>query len=160
IKNHAYRDSKIKYELGSPLSPDVTFEDNLANELKDNNLGLLLHVGSAYINKSSLETYCYDEEHKQFNNTSSYDLRSKSNSTYDLFKHNRLVACGLDSFNITTEYKIIFQSLLHSWTDPIRLAKEEYNVEQFLHQMMPCTYSKKRFCDDDEEESYKKSKQE
>ncbi|CAJ0757251.1 24849_t:CDS:2, partial [Entrophospora sp. SA101] len=26
-KNHAQRDSKIKYEVGSPLSPNVTFED-------------------------------------------------------------------------------------------------------------------------------------
>ncbi|CAG8604365.1 6079_t:CDS:2, partial [Funneliformis mosseae] len=73
--------------------------------------------GSAYINKSLLEIYCYDEEYKQFNNTLLYDLH---------------------------KYKIIFQSLLHLWTDPIRLAKEEYNVEQFLHQMMPYTYFRKR----------------
>ncbi|CAG8561542.1 624_t:CDS:2 [Funneliformis caledonium] len=50
IKNYAYKDSKIKYELEFPLLPYDIFEDNLANELKDNNLGLLLHVQHILIN--------------------------------------------------------------------------------------------------------------
>ena len=104
---------------------------------------LFAFVGSAYANDSSLKEYYYDETHKQLidNPSQPYELRNKSDSTCN--SYNRLAACGLGVFNLEPKTKEIFESLLCSWTDPIRFAREN-NVEHLLYRMMPYAYSRKR----------------
>ncbi|CAH1769852.1 4629_t:CDS:2, partial [Entrophospora sp. SA101] len=138
------------YEKESRKIGTILIQEDLANELKDNNnLGLLLHVVSAYANDFSLKEYYYDEIHKQLidNPSQPYELRNRSDSTCN--SCNRLVACGLEVFNLAPKTKEIFENLLCSWTDPIRFAREN-NVEHLLYRMMSYTYSRKRLRDYEE----------
>jgi len=161
----------MRRKAGPPLSPEIVFTEELEKCIGKNNLGIYLNIGKemsicicymlkkilvnkificiigqAYVEEPFIQPCFYDGKKVIFDTDPSRTITTRSQSTFKLPEdklYNRLLIGGLGSFNLTEEYKNLFQNLLYSWIDPFNYTKS-FNHQQILRQMTFPTYGKKR----------------